>query len=135
MAKANQTAILLDAGSETLEQETPVPVTVTSPEGHKVTYRGGFRAFLADRGGFINMGSITAIIGTVVVGIVVLLVLAALAPSYLTAVADLVGALEGGTTNNTTADSLLPVFGLLIALGGVFALIAYAFIAYRRRKN
>ena len=88
-----------------------------------------------DERGFINMGSITGILGTVILGIVILLILAALAPQFITAVADLVSALENGTTNNTTADALLPVFGLLIALGGVFALVAYAFLAYRRRKS
>lgn len=93
------------------------------------------KGFVSDERGFINMGSITGILTTVVVGIVVLLILAALAPTFITAIADLVGALEAGTTNNTTADSLLPVFGLLIALGGVFALVAYAFIAYRRRSS
>lgn len=92
------------------------------------------KKFGTDESGFINMGSITGILTVVIVGIVILLILAALAPTYLTAVADLVNALESGTTNNTTADSLLPVFGLLIALGGVFALVAYAFLAYRRRS-
>src|SRR5688500_1056872 len=135
MAKANQSAVaLVEPETETLEAETPIPYKVTSPEGHQVTYRGGFRSFLADRKAFINMGSITGILTVVIVGIVILLILAALAPTYLTAVADLVNALESGTTNNTTADSLLPVFGLLIALGGVFALVAYAFLAYRRRS-
>lgn len=87
-----------------------------------------------DESGFINMGTITGILTVVVVGIVVLLILAALAPTFITAVADLVFALESGSTNNTTADTLLPVFGLLIALGGVFAIVGYAFLAYRRRK-
>lgn len=90
--------------------------------------------FRADLNGFINMGSITTIIATVVLGIVILLILASLAPSFITAIGDLVGALQTGTTNNTTADALLPVFGLLIALGGVFALVGFAFLAYRRRK-
>lgn len=93
------------------------------------------RNLSSDEHGFINLGSVTGILTTVIVGIVVLLILAALAPSYITAVADLVFALQDGTTNNTTADSLLPVFGLLVALGGVFALIGYAFLAYKRRKN
>lgn len=93
------------------------------------------RKFSENDGGFINLGSVTGILTVVILGILVLLVLAALAPTYITAVADLVFALESGTTNNTTADSLLPVFGLLIALGGVFALVGYAFLAYRRRKS
>lgn len=93
------------------------------------------RKFNENTSGFINLGSVTGILTVVILGILVLLVLAALAPTYLTAVADLVDALESGTTNNTTADSLLPVFGLLIALGGVFALVGYAFLAYRRRNS
>ena len=88
-----------------------------------------------DESGFINLGSVTGILSVVILGIVILLILAALAPTYLTAVADLVGAMEAGTTNNTAADSLLPVFGLLVALGGVFALVGYAFLAYRRRSS
>lgn len=92
------------------------------------------RKFESNESGFINLGSITGILTVVIVGIVILLILAALAPTYLTAVADLVNALESGTTNNTAADSLLPVFGLLVALGGVFALVAFAFLAYRRRN-
>jgi hypothetical protein len=92
------------------------------------------KKFDGDESGFVNMGSITGILTVVIVGIVILLILAALAPTYLTAVADLVQALESGTTNNTTADSLLPVFGLLVALGGVFAIVAFAFLAYKRRS-
>lgn len=95
--------------------------------------RKGLRSFLTDRTAFINMGSITGILTAVIVGIVVLLILAALAPTFITAVADLVNAVENTSFNNTTADSLRSVFGLLIALGGLFALVAYAFIAYRRR--
>lgn len=93
------------------------------------------QGFRDDEHGFIDMGRITGVLSAVLIGIVLLLVLAALAPSFLTAIADLVGALESGTTNNTTADTLLPIFGLLIALGGVFALVAYAFLAYRRRST
>lgn len=89
--------------------------------------------FKEDERGFINLGSVTGIIATVIVGIVVLLILAALAPTYITAIGDLVGALESGTTNNSTADTLLPVFGLLIALGGVFALVGFAFLAYKKK--
>ena len=88
-----------------------------------------------DESGFINLGSVTGILSVVILGIVILLILAALAPTYITAIADLVQAMESGTTNNTTADSLLPVFGLLVALGGVFALVGYAFLAYRRRSS
>lgn len=93
------------------------------------------KKFESDERGFINLGTVTGILTVVIVGIVVLLILAALAPTYITAVADLVNALESGTTNNTTADTLLPVFGLLIALGGVFALVGYAFLAYKRRSS
>lgn len=93
------------------------------------------REFEGDDDAFVNMGSFTGILTVVITGIVILLIIAALAPTFLRAVADLVTALEGGTTNNTTADSLLPVFGLLVALGGVFALVGYAFLAYRRRKS
>jgi hypothetical protein len=94
---------------------------------------GATRSFVGDARGFINMGSITGILTAVVVGIVVLLIVAALAPTFISAVADLVTALEGGSTNNTTADTLLPVFGLIVALGGVFAIVGYAFLAYKRR--
>lgn len=113
MAKANQS--IVPDRDNTLDHETPLN-------------------FAKDRNAFVNMGSFTGILTVVIVGIVILLILAALAPTYLTAIADLVAALEGGTTNNTTADSLLPVFGLLIALGGVFALVGFAFLAYRRRS-
>jgi len=88
-----------------------------------------------DESGFINLGSVTGILTVVIIGIVILLILAALAPTYITAIGDLVQAMQSGTTNNTTADSLLPVFGLLVALGGVFALVGYAFLAYRRRSS
>ena len=91
--------------------------------------------FRAEVQGFINLGSVTGILTTVILGIVILLIIANLAGTFITAVADLVQALESGTTNNTTADTLLPVFGLLIALGGVFALVGYAFLAYRRRSS
>lgn len=93
------------------------------------------KTFAMDARGFINMGTITGILTTVVVGIVILLIVAALAPTFITAVADLVNAVENTTFNNTTADSLRSVFGLLIALGGLFAIVAFAFLAYKRRGS
>lgn len=93
------------------------------------------KTFSMDARGFINMGTITGILTTVVVGIVILLIVAALAPTFITAVADLVNAVENTSFNNTTADSLRSVFGLLIALGGLFAIVAFAFLAYRRRSR
>ena len=89
--------------------------------------------FSKDQNGFINIGSVTGVVSAVVIAIVVLLILAALADDFITAIADVVGAVEGGTTNNTTADALLPVFGLLIALAGVFAIVALVMRATKIR--
>lgn len=99
----------------------------------QLVLRGAPKAFVRNVDAFINMGTITGVLGAIIVGIVLLLVVAALAPTFITAVADLVSAIENNTFNNTTADGLRTVFGLIIAIGGLFALVAYAFIAYRRR--
>lgn len=91
--------------------------------------------FQKNESGFINLGSVTGVVSAVVLAIVVLLVLAALADDFITAVADVVFAVEGGTTNNTTADALLPVFGLLIALAGIFAIVALVMRATHLRGS
>lgn len=76
------------------------------------------------------------LIAVIVVGALVgIQILADLAPSYFTSVADLVGVFTdpNTTTNSSAADALLSPFGLILALSGVGAIIALAFLVFRLR--
>jgi hypothetical protein len=74
------------------------------------------------------------VIVAVVIGAVVgLSVLAALLPTFFTSLGD-IGAVftdPSTTTGNTDADALLPVFGLLIAFAGLFAIVGLALLVVK----
>jgi len=88
-----------------------------------------------DRSGFINLGRVSGVVSVIIIAVVTLLILAALAPTFLSAVNDTVHAVEDADTGNTTANTLLSVFGLLIAFAGLFAIVALVMRAVRIGKG
>lgn len=93
------------------------------------------RSLIKDTRGYLNLNFALTIVAVIIGAVVGLFILAALAPMFFTAIADLVGAFNDGTTNSTAADSLLPVFGLLVAFAGVFALVGLAIYVVKIRKS
>jgi hypothetical protein len=68
--------------------------------------------------------------------VVSVLVLAALAPTFFTAIGDLAGAFESADVNSTVGNSIAnSVFPIMISLAGVFAIAGLAFAAYKFRKG
>lgn len=78
------------------------------------------------------------VIVAVVIGAVVgLSVLAALLPTFFGSLGD-IGAVFTSpttTTGNADADALLPVFGLLIAFAGLFAIVGLAIMVVKVRAG
>lgn len=75
---------------------------------------------------------IAAIVLGVVVGVVIL---SNLFPTYSGAVGNLSTAVSDADWGDATANSLGPVFALLVSLGGMFAIIGLAFAVYSNKKG
>lgn len=73
------------------------------------------------------------IVATVIGAVVVILVVAAVAPQFFSALADTNEVLTDAntTTGDTTADSLLGVFPLMIGITGLFAIVGIVLAAVR----
>lgn len=86
-----------------------------------------------------SLGSIgtTAIgVAAVIVGAVVsLIILANLFPSYSGAVGNLSTNMSTADWGDDTANSLSPTFAMLISLGGLFAILALGFAAYKLSRK
>jgi hypothetical protein len=93
--------------------------------------------FARNEEGALNMGPAFTILGIIIGAVVVLAVIAALLPTWLDSVADVVTNFTdpAATVGDATADSLLPIFGLLIAFGGLFAIVALVFVAFKRSRG
>lgn len=84
-----------------------------------------------DEAGALSLGASLAIVGTIIGAVVAIALVAALAPTYFSSLAD-IGAVftdANTTTGNADADNLLPVFGLLVAFGGLFAIVGLVLVA------
>lgn len=82
--------------------------------------------FIHDPAANFNLGKGLSIVGVFIGAILVLLVVAALLPELFPAIGSTVENITDGSTGNATADALLPVFGLIVALSiliGVVTLI------------
>lgn len=74
--------------------------------------------------------SLAVVVAVIIVGAVVALqVLSSLFPTYSGAVKNLSSNMTTADWGNTTANSLGPIFGLLISLAGIFAILGLVFIA------
>lgn len=77
----------------------------------------------------LNIGAALTIAGIIIGAVVGVQVIAALAGTWFTAIGDLSNTFDTADVNDTTANSLLPIFRLLVALGGVFAIVGAALLA------
>lgn len=97
----------------------------------------GSRNGRASDAGFVDVSSalsLAVLVAVVIVGAVVALqVLSNLFPTYAGAVANLSTNMSTANWGNTTANSLGPIFGLLISLAGIFAVLGLVFIAVEVR--
>jgi hypothetical protein len=85
---------------------------------------------------FAGIGALALTVAAVIVGAVVALILiSTLFPTYAGAVKNLSQNVTTADFGNTTANSLGPVFGLLISLGGLFAIVGLAFVAYHLKPH
>lgn len=85
----------------------------------------------------LSTGPLLTIVSIVIGAVVAMSILASLAPTYMTSLADFVGVFNdvNTTTGDASADSLLGVFALLLAFAGLFAIVGIGVAAARLRKN
>lgn len=90
-----------------------------------------------DEEGSLNTNGALVIVAVVIGAVVGLSVLAALMPTFFGSLADIGGVFTDAntTTGNTDADALLPVFGLLVAFAGLFAIVGLAILVVRIKNQ
>lgn len=71
------------------------------------------------------------VVGIVLGAVVSLLILAELMPTYSSAVGNISENFTTADWGDATANSISPIFGLVVAIGGLFAIVGLAFLAYR----
>jgi hypothetical protein len=83
-----------------------------------------------------KIGAVALGVAAVIIGAVVsLILLSNLFPAYSGAVGNLSENVTTSDWGDPTANSIAPTFGMLVALGGLFAVIGLAFAAYQLSKN
>lgn len=82
-------------------------------------------------------GRALAIGGAVIGAVVVLSVIAAVAPTFFTGLSDTNAVLNdvNTTTGDATADGLIGIFPLLIGITGLFALVGAILVAVKFRAD
>lgn len=80
-------------------------------------------------------GNALAVAGVIIGAVVGLLLISSLFPTYSSAVKNLSANMTSSDWGNTTANAIAPTFGMLIALGGLFAIVGVAFVAYNLAKK
>lgn len=88
-----------------------------------------------DTGGFVSLQPVLAIVGIVLSVILAVLILAALAPTFFTAVADLTGAFVNADTNSTLANTILGIIAIIVPLVLIFGFIGLIIYAARFRRG
>lgn len=84
------------------------------------------RTLAADTRAAAGLGSSLSMVWVIIGTVISITILAALAPTFFTAIADLVSAVTTGTTNSTVADALLVIFGLVLAVSLVVGFVMLA---------
>ena len=86
--------------------------------------------------GFKQIGTMALGVAAVIIGAVVALTLISqLFPTYAGAVASISENVSTAEWGDATANSLGPVFALVVSLGGLFAIIGLVFLGYQLRKG
>lgn len=90
-----------------------------------------------DANGFSGLGGALGIVGVIVGAIVAVLIVAALFPQFMSALSGINGNLNdpNTTTGDATADSLIPVFSLVIGLAGLFGIVGIILAAVHFGKK
>lgn len=85
----------------------------------------------------ISLNAGLTIVGVVIGAVVTLAILAAVAPMWFTSLADIGGVFSDPSTStgNADADALLPTFGLLVAFGGLFAIVGLVLIGIKLKGS
>ena len=83
----------------------------------------------------INFG--LTVIGVIIGAVVAIAIVAALFPTYMTSLASLGDTFNdpNTTTGDATADTLLPIFGLLVAFAGLFAIVGIVLLSVKLKKG
>lgn len=92
------------------------------------------RSFQMDRAGEIDTGKALGVAFVIVGAVVALLVAAQLLPTFIHAGANATSAITTTDFGDDTANSLRPVFGLLVALGVLISSVLLI-LAYVKLKN
>lgn len=83
-----------------------------------------------------DIGRYALVVAAVIIGAVVALTLISnLFPTYSGAVANISTNVSTANWGNSVANGLGPTFGLLVSLGGLFAILGLVFLAYVMRKS
>lgn len=87
--------------------------------------------------GILNVNFALSIVGVFIVAVVGMAVLAALMPTYFSSLAGVGDTFTDAntTTGNSDADALLPIFGLLVAFAGLFAIVGLVIVVVRLKKG
>lgn len=85
----------------------------------------------------LNLSFGLTIVGVIIAAVVAIAIIAALFPTYMGSLADITGAFNdpNTTTGDSTADTLLPVFALLVAFGGLFAIVGLVLLSIKLKKG
>lgn len=96
-----------------------------------------FQTLEADTHAELNINFGLTIIGVIIAAVVAIAIVAALFPTYMTSLASLGDTFNdpNTTTGDATADTLLPIFGLLIAFAGLFAIVGIVLLAVKLKKS
>lgn len=96
-----------------------------------------FAKLATDESGELNITFGLTVIGVIIGAVVAIAIVAALFPTYMASLADLGTAFNdpNTTTGDSSADALLPIFGLLIAFAGLFAIVGIVLLAVRLKKG
>lgn len=86
--------------------------------------------------GLAGIGTMAlGIAGTIVGAVVALSLVAALFPTYASSVGSISENVTDADWGDPTANTLGPVFAMLVSLGGLFAIIGLVFVGYKLRKS
>lgn len=89
-----------------------------------------------DSAALSNIGVMAlTVVGVIIGAVVSLLILAELMPTYSGAVANISDNFTSADWGDQTANSISPIFGLVVSLGGLFAIVGLAFVAFRLSRR
>lgn len=117
----------------------PAKSQMLAPPAHSMRGRvqSQKEAFAKEESGILNVNFALGIVGVFIVAVVGMAVVAALMPTYFSSLSDVGNTFTDAntTTGNTDADALLPIFGLLVAFAGLFAIVGLVILVVRLKRG